>query len=309
MTATESGATAPRSLVWANALCLVSVLAWCAGLPATKALVEAIPPLPLTALRMGVAGLILLALWVAREGSGPLRRSSWVQGVVVGAVAMGVGGTGMSIALELTDTVTVAIITATMPIMGLAYEVAVDGRRVTGALLLGLALGIIGGIVALDVRHATPALGWGATAALVSAFGYVWGSRATVMRFPDLTPLGRTAITVLGAGVATGALTMVQGLWLGTGITWDRLGWWVAGNLFLSAVVAVVVAQTLWIVAVGRIGIGVAAMHNNAGPFYVMLIMLALGGSWNWTQAAGAAIVILGVLVAQDMLGRRAWSG
>jgi hypothetical protein len=40
-----------------------------------------------------------------------------------------------------------------------------------------------------------------------------------------------------------------------------------------------------------------------------MLIMLALGGSWNWTQAAGAAIVILGVLVAQDMLGRRAWSG
>ena len=33
--------------------------------------------------------------------------------------------------------------------------------------------------------------------------------------------------------------------------------------------------------------------------FYVMVLMLALGGGWSWPQAAGAAIVGLGVLVAQ----------
>jgi drug/metabolite transporter (DMT)-like permease len=308
MTFAVPGARTQRSVIWANLLCLLSVLAWCAGLPATKDLVAAIPPLPLTMLRMAVAGTILVALWVAREGTGPLRRANWGQGVIVGAVAMGVGGLGMTIALDLTDAVTVAIITAAMPIIGLTFEVMFDGRRVTAALLIGVALGIGGGIVALDLGRATPELGWGALASLVSVFGYVWGSRATVKRFPDLSALGRTAITVAGAGIAIGVLALAQMAWAGSGIRWELIGPRTVGSLFFSAVVAVVVAQTLWIVAVERVGIGVAAMHNNAGPFYVMVIMLALGGIWNWTQAAGAAIVILGVLVAQDMLGRRAWS-
>ena len=43
----------------------------------------------------------------------------------------------------------------------------------------------------------------------------------------------------------------------------------------------------------------------NAVPFYVMLITFALGGSWNWAQAAGAAMVVLGVAVAQGFLTRR----
>ena len=33
--------------------------------------------------------------------------------------------------------------------------------------------------------------------------------------------------------------------------------------------------------------------------FYVMLIMVAFGGSWDWDQALGATILMLGVVVAQ----------
>lgn len=298
----QPGAAPAQSLIWANALCLLSVLAWCAGLPATKDLVAAIPPVPLTMLRMGVAGAVLVALWAVVEGTGPLRRANWVQGVLVGAVVMGLGGLGMSIALDLTDAVTVAIITATMPIVGLAFEVVFDGRRITPGLLVGVALGIGGGIVALDVGNAAPELGWGAAASLVSVFAYVWGSRATVSRFPDLSALGRTAITVAGAGIAIAALAAAQWLWQGSTIRWDLIGPGAVADLFLSAVVAVSLAQTLWILGVARVGIGVASMHNNAGPFYVMVITLALGGAWNWTQAIGAAIVILGVMAAQGML-------
>ncbi|WP_291837882.1 hypothetical protein [Limimaricola sp.] len=43
----------------------------------------------------------------------------------------------------------------------------------------------------------------------------------------------------------------------------------------------------------------VAAFHINIAPFYVMMILLALGGVWNWPQAIGAAIVALGVVLAQ----------
>jgi hypothetical protein len=44
----------------------------------------------------------------------------------------------------------------------------------------------------------------------------------------------------------------------------------------------------------------------NATPFYVMIILFAMGGAWNWTQAFAAAIVGLGVLVAQGVI--RLWT-
>jgi hypothetical protein len=45
-----------------------------------------------------------------------------------------------------------------------------------------------------------------------------------------------------------------------------------------------------------------SSLHINATPFYVMLILFALGGSWDWTQALAAAVVGLGVLIAQGIV-------
>ena len=54
----------------------------------------------------------------------------------------------------------------------------------------------------------------------------------------------------------------------------------------------------------GRLGIAMSALHINLTPFYVMLFMLALGGTWNWLQAAGAALVCIGVLIAQGLISQ-----
>ena len=42
-----------------------------------------------------------------------------------------------------------------------------------------------------------------------------------------------------------------------------------------------------------------ASFHLNAAPFYVMLILFLIGGSWIWNQTIGAIIVIIGVILAQ----------
>jgi drug/metabolite transporter (DMT)-like permease len=47
------------------------------------------------------------------------------------------------------------------------------------------------------------------------------------------------------------------------------------------------------------VGIGIASFHLNAAPFYVMIIVFALGSDWNWMQALGAAILTVGTLLAQ----------
>ena len=108
-------------------------------------------------------------------------------------------------------------------------------------------------------------LGLGALAAFGSVLAFTWGSRASVTAFPTLTAIGPREI----------------------------------GALVLYAVTGLALSQVLWILSVGQLGIGLASLHINAAPFYVMAILYALGGPWNATQALGAAIVGVGVLIAQ----------
>jgi drug/metabolite transporter (DMT)-like permease len=225
-----------------------------------------------------------------------------VTGIAVGVVVMGLGAILVAIALQQTDPVTVAIITAMMPLVGIGLECLLDGRRLTGTLVAGLALSLLGGLVALDLAAATPALGLGALAAFGSVLAFTWGSRASVVSFPDLTPLGRTAITVAGAGIGMAALALVLGFSGAAPVDWPALGWPEFWALILASIGSVAISQTLWIVSVGRLGIGIASLHMNAVPFYVMIFAFALGGAWSWRQAAGAAIVVLGVMLAQGLL-------
>jgi drug/metabolite transporter (DMT)-like permease len=86
-------------------------------------------------------------------------------------------------------------------------------------------------------------------------------------------------------------------------------GWKEIGAILLFSVGALGISQVMWIMSVERLGFGLSALHINAAPFYVMLILFALGGLWNWPQAFAAALVGLGVLIAQGILplpfGRR----
>lgn len=294
-----------RSALAANAICLASMLTWALGLPALGHLVQYMPPMALTAYRVGLAGIVLVLAWALWEGPGALRRAPWGRGIGVGFIVMGVGAVLVAIALERTDPVTVAIITAMMPLVGIGLEVVLDGRRMTAPLILGLLLSLAGGIVALDLGSASPDLGLGALAAFGSVFAFTWGSRATVTAFPDLTPLGRTAITVAGAGISMSVLAALYAAMGGPGIDWSGIGPGEVAALVAASIGSIALSQTLWIVSVGLLGIGIASLHMNAVPFYVMLMTFALGGSWNWAQAIGAAIVVAGVAVAQGMIPLR----
>lgn len=291
-----------KSLAWPNFLCLLSMFAWAAGLPAIQHLLTVIPPVPLSAFRTGLGGVVLVCLWVAIEGWDTLRRAPWGRGMIVGFVVMGLSAALIAMALQQTDAVTVAIITAMMPIAGIALECALDGRRLTGTLILGLALSVTGGIIALGGAAVGPSLGWGALFTLGSVLAFTWGSRASVKSFPGLSALGQSAVTVAGAGITMTAVSVVYGWTGGPAIAWASIGWTEVGALILASVGAIAISQTLWIMAVGQIGIGISSLHSNATPFYVMLIAFALGAAWSWPQAIGAAVVALGVMVAQGLI-------
>lgn len=288
-----------QGAVAANLICMASMLIWSAGLPAADLLIPHLPPLILTALRIGISALFLLPVWVALDGWATLREANWRAGLFVGGLGFSTGACLLIFAQSRTDAVTVAVISATMPVIGIGLERLYDGRKLTVWVTLGMGLSLVGGVLAFVGQFGSDGIGIGALAAFGSVFAFTWGSRATVKRFPDLSPVGRTTITLAGAGViSTLAALLTLPLGAPTG-DFAALGWPEYRAMALYSVGALAISQLLWIVAVGRLGIGVASFHINATPFYVMLFLFVLGGIWNQTQALGAVIVVLGVMIAQ----------
>ncbi len=291
----------------ANLICVASMLMWSAGLPASHYLIPLLPPLPLSGARMTLAALTLLPLWLLIEGFGAVRGANWLRGIGVGSL-IGLGGLLLVMGQTRTDAVTLAVITTAMPVIGIALEVVFDGRKLTLPVVAGILLALIGSLVAMGTNLRGPSFGFGALICFASVLVFTLGSRLTVTALPTLSPLGRTAVTLTGAAIATVIATTLHVSLGGAVPDFAAIGGRGLAALLFFAVIGLAIHQLLWIIAVSHLGIAVASLHVNATPFYVMAIFFALGAPWNWTQALGAAIVGLGVLVAQGIipLARRA---
>jgi drug/metabolite transporter (DMT)-like permease len=256
----------------------------------------------LTACRALLAAAVLLPIWWVIEGKSAVLGANWLKGAWVGFVTLGLASFFVIIALQLNDPVTVAIVSAVMPIIGILLECLADHRPFTRALAIGLVLSVAGGLIAVNGAEGELDFGIGILAALASVTLYTWGSRETVKAFPELTPLGRSTITIAGGAIIAVVAAMADGLIRDAWPDWAAIGWTEFGGLAAFSIGSMAIAQLLWIISVGRIGIGAASMHMNAVPFYVMLMVFLAGGPWNWAQTLGAAIVVSGAAIAQGLV-------
>lgn len=304
MTAPTAPTRPQNSLLTANLICMASMLIWAAGLPAADRLIPLMPGDQLTAIRMVWAAAAVALFWLLREGIAPLRRANWLKGIAVGSL-IGLGAWFLILGQARGGAVTAAVISSTLPVVGIALEVMLDGRRLTLALVLGLLLSLAGGAMTLDPGGGANGGGDLLTGVLLcfgSVVSFALGSRLTVTAFPQESPLGRTAITLTGAAVTMLAAAGLQWAMGGIAPDFTPWGWRDYGAMLIFSVGALGVSQVMWIMSVERLGIGLSALHINAAPFYVMLILFALGAAWNWPQAIAAAVVGLGVLIAQGII-------
>ena len=123
---------------------------------------------------------------------------------------------------------------------------------------------------------------------------------ATARDFPELSQLGRSTITLAGGLSTAAVLVPVAGV-LGLEVMPTRqVDAPQMGMLVFYALFSMGLSQFFFIASVGKLGVALASFHMNITPFYVMIVMLALGEDWNWTRALGAALVALAVVLAQD---------
>lgn len=282
-----------------NATSVAAIVLFACGFPAADILLETWGPIALIAARIVLAVGLLFPIWITLDGWKSVSKAPWLRGFWIGAVGFGFGMVSLIVTQSMTNAVTAALVVAMMPIAAVALEVMFDGRKLTVNFIMGVLLVIFGGIIAGGANLTDAKFGLGAALGIASTFMFAWGSRKTVKGLPDMSSFGQTALTFMGAMLfclIVLTLFLVMG-WQGTQASkLSGHGW---AMLLLYAWGAMAVSQLLWILSVSKMGIGLVSFHMNAAPFYVMLILLTMGGRWNWDQAIGAGIVALGVILAQ----------
>ena len=127
---------------------------------------------------------------------------------------------------------------------------------------------------------------------------FAWASDASVKQFPSPSRLGRTTVKFTGAALFAAVLLIVCWYYdiaaLPSTVSLKDLG-----NLAIYAIAAMAISQIMFLGAVSKIGIALTSLHVNIAPFYVMMFVILLGGAWNVQVAFGAAMVAIGVIIAQ----------
>lgn len=292
-----------RAPLMANAACVASMLVWAIGFPLADELLQTLPPVAVAVLRLCFATAFLVPLWYLSDGGREFRGADWGRGLFVGAFGLGLGALLIIYGQKRTDGITTAVIAAMLPIVGIALEYLSDGRRLTWRILAGILLSTLGGIGVYGLRMGHLQFGLGAASILASVVIFAWASRASVTALPGLSSLGRTSVTLTGGMLLVLTVQIAAPHFGGSTIPWHLIGTREWSFAAIYGIGSLALSQLLFLVGVAGLGIGIAAMHINAAPFYVMIMALLFGASWNWAQVAATAIVVLGLVIAQG--GRR----
>ena len=290
--------TRQDGLLAGNLLAAASMVVWAAGFPAAEALLDTWHPFALVPARFAMALLLLLPVWILLEGWP--RGLPWGRCIFVGGIGIGGAAVTLIFAQAVTDPVTVAVIASVSPLTATLVEWVLERRPLTRAFLWGLAASVLGGVIAtMGSGGGEGQLLLGAALAVGSCLLYSWGSYETVKSLPGRSALAQTSSFMVGAWLATLLVLGVALMAGGSDLPAEPFAPRDLGLLAIYGMGGMAISQFLFILGIRRIGVALASFHINVAPFYVMLIMVALGGDWSWMQALGAAIVAGGVLLAQ----------
>ena len=284
-------------LVAGNTLALISIFLFSAGFPAAEVLLDIWHPITLMFFRLILAVSTLVLLWALTEGVSSVWQAPWLKGIKIGLIGFGLGANLLLFAQWFTDPITVALLATLIPISATFLEVW-DGRRtLSSKFIFGLVASITGGFIAVS-ENISIDLGWGVLMALGSGFCFMWASDKSVTKLSELSSIARSSITFTGAAVFTTisfAIFFTLGL-----IEFPNL---LSSSQFLSliiySVIAMAISQIFFLAAVDKVGIAITSLHLNFSPFYVMIIIYLLGGTWDLRAIIGASIVAFGVWLAQ----------
>lgn len=286
----------PR-LTRTDALLFSMAVIWGVNYSVVKRGAQLFPPLAFNAVRVALAGAVLLALATARGRPWPPRRDVW-RLMALGSLGNCVYQVLFIQAITHTRAGSVAIVLASSPAwIALAGRIRgverVSRLTVAGiaASILGVAVVVMGGAGAPDPVSPAPTLG----NALALAGTIVWAAYTVFLN--PLThrtePLQLAALTMIGGAIPLGLIAspqLARTEWRAAGVE----GW---SALLYGSLVALVAAYLIWYHGVRVLGPTRTAMYANLQPIIALAVAaLVLGETPTYWQVAGAAAIMTGLL-------------
>ena len=300
--------TTTSSPATGSLLMVTAVTAWGGMFVIGKNALKHIDAFHLTAIRYGVASIVLLGILAAVEGREALRFDGrFLRILLLGSV--GFAGFNLLVyeGLDHTRPQNASLIVAIMPLITMLVVAARTRTRPARGNVLAVALALAG--VALVISKGDPStlvsggLGGGDLLVLGGVIGWVIYTLGA-QQFPAWSPLRYTALsaaagtlTILAAteiGTLTGGLSTPSGADLR--VTWIALVYVVV----LAAIVAVLAFNS----GVRRLGPSNAVLFMNLVPVTTFTIEIARGYRPGTVELAGAGLTIA-ALVANNLVQRR----
>ena len=243
--------------------------------------------------RFGLAGVLLLAVALARGALRNLPRRAVVTGLGMGVFGYAAQSGLYFSALARIDASLVALLLYLYPVLVMVGAIALRreqaSRRRIGALavaLAGIGLVLSGAMTGrLDLLGVLLALG----APIVYTCYILVGDSLTA----DVPPLALTALVCTGAF----GTFLVLGLFRGTDLTFAPIGWlWLA----VVALVSTVAAILLFFAGMARVGPSVASILSIFEPVVtVVAAALVFGEQLSVVQWFGGGLVLASVVIVQ----------
>ena len=274
-----------------RALLLVPLLGllWGFNWPAVRISLTEIAPWTLRAAGMSFAGLVLVAVALARGVQLTVPRGQWLRLVVAGFLSIAAFNVLLAFAQLAAPTSRAAILTFTMPIWATLLARLVLGEAFDARRLAGLALGIAGLLCLGLPLIAAGQLSFGLMLALFAAVSWALGTIVT-KRWPVSAP----ALTIAAWQLLIGGLVAGVGMLVFEGVPVPKLlSPRVLAALSFHIVGAQALAYFLWFTVVARLPAGIASLGTLMVPAIGVLgSVLLLGERPTPTDWLGLALVV-----------------
>ena len=264
-------------------------LLWGFNWPAVRISLTEIAPWTLRAAGMTFAGLVLVAVALARGIPLAVPREQWSRLIIAGFLSIAAFNILLAFAQLMAPTSRAAILTFTMPIWATLLALPILGERFDRRRLLGLGLGISGlvclGLPLIRSGQFSPGL----ALALLAALSWALGTIVT-KRWPVAAP----ALTIAAWQLLVGGAAAGLGMLVFEGLPVPKLlSPKVAAALSFHILGAQALAYFLWFVVVARLPAGIASLGTLMVPAVGALgSVLLLGERPTATDWLGLALVV-----------------
>lgn len=277
---------------------ILVVLIWGANFSVVKLALAELPPLAFAALRFTIAGVLLFALLLLREGMPRLPKGALWKLTWVGIVGNTLYQILFTLGLQRTSAANASLLIATTPALVAGFGALLGIERLRRATISGIGLALAGVALVLAARGLsfTQAGLLGDLMLLGCAVAWTVYTLGVRSMGGGLSPLAITAWTM-----ATGVpgLLLVAGPELAA-TDWAAVSAGAWAGLAYSSLLALVVAYLLWNNSVRVAGSNRTAIYGCAIPLVAALAAWPLlGETPTPLQAVGAALIVAGVLMTR----------